>query len=160
MTRIIRIAMVVFVAGMLVTQAVYANEKGCWSGDKEGKHGKMFEKMTKDLNLTADQQAKLKANKEAQHEKMKALRDAIKANRAKFKEALARPGATRADLEPVIAEKKSLQSQMIDQRVDGILAVKAILTPEQFNKMQEKFEKRMDERGERGDHAKKWHDDD
>lgn len=156
MTRSMKIVIAALIAGAFLTagQGAYAFDKEGKNGpDQEKKHEEMFDKMTKDLNLTADQQAKLKANKEAQRAKMTQLREAMKANRAKFKEAVNKPGVTRASLEPVIAETKALESQMVDQRVDSILAIKAILTPEQFEKMHKGFEEKQKERGER---AKKW----
>jgi Spy/CpxP family protein refolding chaperone len=158
MLRMMKIVMIGFIAGSFLATGAYANDKGASGTDREKKHEEMFDKMTKELDLTADQQAKLKANKEAQHAEKEALHEAMKANRAKFKEAIAKPGATKADIEPIAAEMKSLQAQMVDQRVDSILAVKAILTPDQFTKMQKKFEEKKEKRGEHG--AKKWHDED
>ena len=152
MLRTIKIATVLLVTGIFLASSAFAYEKGCWAG--QGKEGR-YEKMAKELNLTADQQAKLKANKEAQAEKMKALHEAMKANRAKFKEALKQPGTTKQSMEPIVAETKSLQAQMVDQKVDSILAVKGILTQEQFEKFQKKFEEK---KGKRGEHRDKSHD--
>jgi Spy/CpxP family protein refolding chaperone len=155
MLRTVKIAMVLLVTGIFLASSAFAYEKGSRPGpDKEGRQGMMEEKMAKELNLTADQQAKLKANKEAKAGNMKALHEAMKANREKFKEALKQPGVTKASMEPIVAETKSLQAQMVDQRVDSILAVKGILTQEQFEKFQNKFDEKKAQYGER---AKKWH---
>jgi Spy/CpxP family protein refolding chaperone len=154
MLKIAKMLAVAVVAGALMAGGVYANDAGKSCDDREKKHGEMFDKMTKELGLTADQQAKLKANKEANRAKMQSLREAMKVNRAKFKDAVKQPGATRASVEPIVAEMKALQGQMADQMVDGIFAAKEVLTPEQFEKMQNKMEERMKEhKGKEGD----WH---
>jgi Spy/CpxP family protein refolding chaperone len=151
MLRIIKAAVVTLAVGMFMVSGAYAGQVGC---APEGK-GDMTKKMAKELNLTADQQAKLEANKAARYEKMKTLREAMKANRDKFREEMKKPDVARAGIEPIVSEMKSLQGQMIDQRVDGIFEVKGILTPEQFEKFQKKAEEKEAKFGER---AKKWHD--
>jgi Spy/CpxP family protein refolding chaperone len=158
MLKIVKMLVVTVIAGALMAGGVYANDAGRSCDDREKKHGEMFDKMTKELNLTADQQAKLKANKEANRAKMQTLREAMKANRAKFREAVKQPGATRASVEPLVTEMKALQGQMADQMVDGIFAAKEVLTPEQFEKMQSKMDEKMKEhKGKNGDwkHDKK-----
>ena len=49
-------------------------------------------------------------------------------------------------IEPLANEIKSLQAQLIDSRINGIFAVKEILTPEQFAKFQQMAEKWQKER--------------
>jgi Spy/CpxP family protein refolding chaperone len=156
MFKIMKMLMVAVVAGTLMAGGVYANEENVAGNGPDQKHEKMFEKMAKELNLTADQQAKLKANREGKRAKMQSLREAMKANRQKFQEAVKKPGATRAGVQPLIDEMKSLQGQIMDQMADGIFGAKEILTPEQFEKMQNKMEeKRKERKGKDGD----WHND-
>lgn len=156
MLKIVKMLMVAVVAGTLMAGGVYANGEGGAKDGPDQKHKKMFEKMTKELNLTADQQAKLKANREGKREKMESLREAMKANREKFQEAVKKPGATRASVQPLIDEMKSLQGQIMDQMADGIFSAKEVLTQEQFEKMQNKMEERKkDHTGKEGD----WHHD-
>jgi Spy/CpxP family protein refolding chaperone len=56
------------------------------------------------------------------------------------------PAVTRAKVEPLVNEIKSLQGQLIDQRIGGIFAVKEILTPEQIAQFNQLMEKRKEGR--------------
>jgi len=141
---------VVFIAGSVFAWGGCGTQgkadKGC-----QGK-GDIKESMKKDLGLTAEQDAKLKAGREAYRTESKALHDAIKAKKDELKAAIAKPGATRAQVEPMVAELKALESQRVDRKVDGIFAVKAILTPEQSTKLEAMKDKHMKEgRGKRKD---------
>jgi len=121
-------------AAFLVVNLVYAQ------GDSE---------MTKDLNLTPQQQQKLRDNRKAQRERMLQLVNQMKEKQQILRQELKKPSVTKASLTPILAEIKSLQAQLIDSRVEGILAVKEILTPEQFAKFQEATTHRQKGMGER-----------
>ncbi len=116
---------------------------------KYGPKGGIF----KELNLTAEQSAKLAQNRQAQRQEMLALRSAMKEKQEKLQQELKNPAATKATVEPLVTEIKSLQAQLIDHRVNGIFAVKEILTPEQFAKFQQLTEKR---KGEMKGHFQGW----
>jgi Spy/CpxP family protein refolding chaperone len=138
------IAMVVAV--VFITGSVFAFG-GCGMQGKDGKEclgkGKMKEEMKKELGLTAEQDKKLEACKEAHRAEAKGMHDAMKAKKDELRTAIAQPGATRAQVEPIVNQLKALEAQMTDKRIDGIFAVKAILTPEQFAKLEAMKEKRM-----------------
>lgn len=106
--------------------------------------GRLKENIYKELNLTPEQQKKMEENRKAQREKTMQLHTAMKEKQAKLQEDLQNPAVTRATLEQLVSEIKSLQAQLIDERVNGIFAVKAILTPEQFTKFNQLMEKRKD----------------
>lgn len=112
-------------------------------------HKTMMKEMKKDLNLTADQEKAMEASREAFKVQGKALRAEMKAKHEALKTALSRPGVTKADVAPIVAEINALQSKMTDQRVDGILKIKSILTPEQFIKLEAKREKMFKKHGGR-----------
>ncbi len=95
------------------------------------------EAIHKKLGLTPEQQQKLEENRKAQEEAMKKLHEGMKQQREKLQEALKNPEATRASVEPIVTEMKSLQAQLIDQRMNGIFTAKSILTPEQFAQFNE-----------------------
>lgn len=102
--------------------------KACFKEKKEN--------LKKELNLTAEQDKMLTEAKDSHRAEMETLMKAIKDKRDALKEAIARPGVTRKSLEPIIADMKVLESQMVDHRIDGILKVKSILSPEQFQKLE------------------------
>lgn len=130
-------AIVIFTAGTVFAQPMEEKNVSRQKDVKEAIHKK--------LGLTPEQQQKLEENRKAQTEAMKKLHEGMKQQREKLQEALKSPEATRASVEPIIAEMKSLQAQLIDQRMNGIFAAKSILTPEQFAKFTEMTEKHVGE---------------
>ena len=126
----------------LTVSVVYAQ----WQGQGQERGSGPKERIFKELNLTQQQKEKLEENRKAQREKMMKLHTAIKEKQAKLQEALKNPAVTRAIIEPLVNEIKSLQTQLIDHRINGIFAVKEILTPEQFAKFQQMTEKRQENR--------------
>ena len=143
--RIVGISLAVL---LLATGTLYAQHPGKREGGYEGK-GRMF----KELNLTEEQQGQLEQNRKAQRQEMQKLHEAMKAKHAALQEALKNPAVTREDVQPIANEIKSLQAQLIDARINGIFAVKEILTPEQFVQFQQKAEKRQ---GGRKNRLQKW----
>jgi Spy/CpxP family protein refolding chaperone len=130
------------VAVFLMVNMVYAQEQ---SGYKQRGKG-LKDYLAKELNLTQEQQQKLAENRKAQGEEMKKLHETIKEKQEKLQEELKSPAVTRAAVEPLVNEIKSLQVQLIDSRIGGIFAVKEILTPEQFAQFQSMSEKRQEKR--------------
>lgn len=117
----------------LMVSAVYAQIQCEHKQRGEGQRGGVF----KELKLTPEQQKKLEENRKAQREEITKLRMAIKEKQQKLQEELKNPVVTKAAVEPIVNEIKSLQAQLIDHRISGIFAVKEILTPEQFAKFQQ-----------------------
>lgn len=134
-----KLVAVIAVAVIALSPAlVYAERAGeqCEAGDKAGKEGRSG--FYKDLGLTPQQTAELKARREANAGKAKEVREALKAKRAELKAEIEKPTVDRARITTLTTDIKNLTGQMIDQRVNSILAMKEILTPEQFAKMQAK----------------------
>jgi len=141
---------VIFVASCAAPSFAYGDrhkdgEKNCAAMDK---------KLAKELNLTPEQQSNMQANRKAQREEMSKLVDVIKGKQQALREKMKDPSVTRAMVEPIVDELKSLHAKMLDQRVNGIFAVKGILTAEQFVKFQELMDKK---RGEHKGKGKKNH---
>jgi len=148
-----KISLILIGLVVIFTAAATLHAKECDSG--QGKKWKEHaaqakEHMAKELNLTAEQEQKLEENRQAHQEEMKKLRETIREKETKLQEALASPAITRAALNSIANEIKTLQAQLIDKRIDSIFAVEQILTPEQFAKFQQMTkdwqEKRKDRR--------------
>ena len=131
-----------FVYAQEQTAGMHAQKQGVAKPDGE----KVKEGIYKELNLTPEQQAKLEENRKAHREKTTQLRTAMMEKEKQMQQALKDPAATRATIEPLVNEIKSLQGQLIDQRVSGIFAVKEILTPEQVAQLHQIMEKRKENR--------------
>ena len=138
----------------LLTVSGYANEeggKGFHKKEMKEKWGQKREEIHKKLGLTPEQESKLKANREEHHSEMEKLHEQIKAKKEELKQALDQPTVDEAKVRALHNEMKELKSQMEDGRFNGILEVRKILTPEQF----EKFKKLKEEHKGKEDHEMK-----
>jgi Spy/CpxP family protein refolding chaperone len=103
--------------------------------------GKRMERMFADLNLTKDQQAKLKALHETLKGSHKQVFDQMKALREKTKAELLKPQPSGKVLDGYATLFGDLQKQLAQKRNGHMLQIKAILTPEQFAKLLSREEK-------------------
>lgn len=129
----ITVALVVF---MLISAPAFSMGN-CPRWGHKGGYMEKKARIMKELNLTQDQEKLLKETKEAHRAEMKKLFEATKEKRQALKDAMKKTGVTKKDVEPILADMKKLQAETLDRRTDGIFKVKSILTPEQFEKMQD-----------------------
>jgi Spy/CpxP family protein refolding chaperone len=118
-------------------------------GEHQLRGAKQRESISKELNLTPEQQKKLDQNRNAQRQEIEKLVAALKEKQVKLKETLQNPVVTKDTVQPLANEIKNLQSELVDNRIGGIIAVKEILTPEQFVKFQQIMEKQKKDMQER-----------
>lgn len=98
----------------------------------------MFEKM----QLSAEQKARLDANRERHKGEMEALRQQMRDKRKELSAALEQPAMDISKVRQVHGELKELMLKKEDQHLSAILEIRGILTPEQFAQFQQ-----MDRRG-------------
>ena len=135
--RIGRVLAMSLVAAMLCSlPGAYAYEGGDTPKD-EAKSKQHFKKMTEELKLTPQQQAELTKNREEFVAKSKGAREKMSTARADLKAELDKAAPDTARVKSLIAEMKDLVGQQIQSKVDKIMAMKKVLTPEQFKKMEE-----------------------
>ncbi len=135
------IASLLIAALVLSTPAIYASEQ-C-SHQKEAfkeKAGAKRQQLYKDLGLSAEQQKLLEVNKAQQKEKTKALFNDLTQKRGLMRQELQNRELNMAAINKANNQIKQLQAQMLDYRLEGILEVRKILTPQQFNKFIEKMD--------------------
>lgn len=129
---------VVLMAGVisiLSAQVVFAqpSEKRKMKAEKKEELKKEhFEKMFKDLNLTAEQKEKMKAQKKAHMEKAQALKEQIRAQKDAMKQELEKNEWDMNKVNQIHEQIKSLLLQQEDNRLAGLLELKSLLTLEQF----------------------------
>ena len=146
---------VLAVAGLMAAGPLaYAESEGEGSeGGKGWSHGE-DQGFMKELNLTKEQKEKLKAQREGKMAEHKALREQMKAKMEALHAEIAKPGTTRESVNGLVGEVTALKGQMFAQRIDSVFAMKAVLTPEQFAKMQAHREEKMkDKKGAWGKHS-------
>ncbi|MBF0504317.1 MAG: Spy/CpxP family protein refolding chaperone [Candidatus Omnitrophica bacterium] len=126
-------------------------QHGKGHGCKDHKGGKFFN------NLTDAQKKQLKENFKKQKEAMKAVFEQMKTNKEALNQELAKPDSDMNKISQIQTQIKTLQAQMVDDRLNSILEVKKILTSEQFAKFLEfkakhKFGKHGHHKGYREGH--------
>lgn len=126
----------VLVAGTMVFLQTfgYAGETGNaeqYTAQKEAH----FKKMSEELQLTPGQKEQLAKEREEFASKSKDLREKIQTARTGLKAELEKPVPDKAKVNSLVAEIKGMVGQQIQNRVDKVMAMKQILTPEQFSKM-------------------------
>lgn len=147
------------VAAMLFSQTgVYAYESGD-PAQCEAKREAHFKKMTEELKLTLKQQEQFTRERKEFASKSKDLKAKMQSLRSSLKAELEKPALDKGQVDNLTAELKNLAGQQIQNRVDKIIAMKQILTPEQFSKMKCSMEKDHGKRGKRGKGDKYGHKD-
>ena len=160
MRRIIQSLIIMAVGVMIIVPTVSAQPPDEMGGQMMGRgpmmgHRKQVEKdMFKDLNLTAEQKAKLKQTQRAQRDKIEDLQADLMEKQTELRDKLNDPNVSRDGVAPIATEMKSLHAKMIDCRIDGIFAVKEILTPEQYAKFLENAKEKKENRKEQRDERK------
>ncbi|MFC1594167.1 Spy/CpxP family protein refolding chaperone [Candidatus Omnitrophota bacterium] len=110
----------------------------------------MAEKLAEELSLVPEQQEQLKALKTQHRSTKKTLRENLKSKNEELRKAIKDPATDRAYIDSVTAEIKQLQGAQLDLRVDHILKVKEILTPEQLEKFHSLEKKHRGKKGKWG----------
>ena len=138
MKKKLRLVVALVVISMFAVGTAFGNEGACPAGDKPqaGQHKEKAAAMAAELKLTPDQEKQLNETKAAHRTEMTGLAGQLKAKRQELKTALANTAATKQSVEPIATQIKALEAQMVDRRIDGILKIKEILTPEQYQKLQ------------------------
>lgn len=103
------------------------------------------EEIYKKLGVTQEQAAQLKAQKAQHREGMKGLFQEIKAKREALGAELQKDTISLEAIHAVHNDLKALNARKEDRRLEGILAVRNVLTAEQFKKMMELKEERRQE---------------
>lgn len=128
-------------------------EKGPGFEGDEAKNGKgpekHFQDMTEQLDLSKEQKEQLKTHYDQQKVRMKETGEALKTSRKALRDEMQNYNSDESTIKNTTAELKALQAQMLDQKVDGFLAMREILTPEQFQKMNDLREERRNQNREK-----------
>lgn len=107
----------------------YRNPRQNWGSQKQEKFDNMIEK----LNLSEEQVAQLKSHKQTKMESRKKLHSALKKQKQELKDELDKPESDNTRIKQIADSIKQIQSEMVDERIKGILEIKAMLSPEQYS---------------------------
>ena len=125
----------------------HAENPGTDGASQKARYGQRIQGIYNQLNLTDDQKRQLEANKQQHRSKMESARQAIKADKEAFKEEMMKPQLDMPKITALHHQIKAVLSQMEDDKLSSILAVRAILTPEQFAKFVNLMHKHKQENG-------------
>lgn len=146
----------VFTAFVVVMSSlsVYAGGQGGEDGFSAKWKERMEERkqeLFKELNLTDEQKSKLEENRKKNKEGSSALWKSMKDLRNAMRQELEKETLDMAKINQIQSQMKEAHAQMMDNRLQSILEVRGILTPEQFRK----FSAKMQEHKERS-FKKRW----
>jgi len=148
-----RVAAVAVVVVAFFVSAAYAQpmDEGFGGEEKQAAHHqKMFKNLAQELELTAEQQEQMKAQRTTQREQGKQIKEQLKAKRQELKAALDTDEVDQATVDSIVDEITALEGLKLQQHVNGVLTMKEILTPEQSTKLKEKMEEKKEQmRGRR-----------
>ena len=136
MTKFKQVLFGFFGAYLMVTSslALAQNAPGTDGESPKWHSGEHIQEIFNQLNLTDDQKKQLDANKQQHRAIMQGSHQEMKTNREAFLHELMKAQLDMPKINKIHNQIKSLQSRMEDNRLNSILAVRAILTPEQFSK--------------------------
>jgi Spy/CpxP family protein refolding chaperone len=92
-----------------------------------------------DLALTPKQQQQLFDLRASNKGKIKDLYAQLLQKRTNLKQEIGKPQIDMKKVNSISAEIKILYSKILDQRIASIIAIKSILTPKQFQMLQDKM---------------------
>jgi Spy/CpxP family protein refolding chaperone len=102
-----------------------------------------FKKMAEELKLTPEQKSQLDKQRDEFMAKTQVLREKIKTMRTALRQELDKPTSDKAHIDRLVTELKDAVGEQIRIKVDSVIALKQVLTPEQFAKMNELRSKHM-----------------
>ena len=119
--------------GLVFSGAAYAK-----MFEEEGQPNKgNRDQVIKQLNLTPQQEAQIKQLQMFNRQKAKELFLRLKEKRKELADELDKERSNPIKIRALIAQLKNIQGRLIEQRVEDVLKMKEILTPEQYQKFSE-----------------------
>ncbi len=112
----------------------HAENPGVNGSSQKWHSGQRAQEIYSQLNLTDEQKKRLEANKQQHRAKMQSAHQGIKADKEALKGELMKSQLDMPKINQIHDQIKSLQNQMEDEKLNSIIAVRAILTPEQYLK--------------------------
>jgi Spy/CpxP family protein refolding chaperone len=105
-------------------------------GRSQAREARM-EEIHRRLGLTPEQSQKLKDHRKSHKEEARRIHEQLREKRQALKEELEKPDYNPERIKQMHGEMKDLRNKKDDLRLNGILEVRKILTPDQFKKFHE-----------------------
>lgn len=101
-----------------------------------------FAAVSDEIKLNPEQKDKLTKDRDAYFARTKELKEKIRLARAELKSEFEKPGLDEGKINKIAADIKNLLAQQVQSRVDSIITMKRVMTPEQFKAMTETVKRR------------------
>ncbi len=108
-------------------------------GPRKEKAKKVMKKVIEELELSPEQQEQIRSSRQAHRKEVKQLRQSIGAARQGLRDELEKAEPNEVKIKSLTAKLKKLLGKQIEQRVEGVLEMREILTPEQYQEFQGKL---------------------
>lgn len=128
--KLMAITLLALAAFPLAAKAQAPSPSGVW-GPKDG-HERRVKEIYNQLDLTEAQKSSLEANKQQHKTEMNSLRQALRSDREMLMAEIMKPQLDMARIKGLQRDIISLMARMEENHLSSILAVRSILTPEQF----------------------------
>lgn len=121
---------------------------------KEGRHGrygrrgKIMKEVMREIGLTEEQEKTMKILREQGKGKRKKLRKDMRAKKIAIKMELNKKDSDKAELNRLADELAQTHKKLIDHRINRVLEMKKVLSPEQFELLTRKMEIKREVRKE------------
>jgi periplasmic protein CpxP/Spy len=148
-SRIMKIAMIVMISLMTAGSFAYAQHGQGKGHGKKDRQGERLQKAIERLNLTADQQARIKAIRDNFKTANAATIEQIKALRVQMQEA--RKSGNKEQAQAIHEQMKAKMESMRPARQQMIEQIKAVLTAEQRAELEKMIAEKKAKKGEKKD---------
>ncbi|MCM8756469.1 MAG: Spy/CpxP family protein refolding chaperone [Candidatus Omnitrophica bacterium] len=105
-----------------------------------GFYKKRWEEVISQLNLTPEQKDKISKLREDRQRALRELREQFRNKRTQLKEELDKDSIDKVKVERIVSDIKDLMGKMLDKRIEEIIAIRNILSLEQFRLLNERME--------------------
>lgn len=148
--RVFKIALMGLILALLANAGAYAGgRKRGWEG-KDRHMDKHMDRMSKELGLNDAQRDKVTALKKDFREQQKELFKQISAKKKELGDELGREKLDKKKIDAITAELDKLSGKKLKNRISHVLAVREVLTYEQYSKLHDKTCEREGKRGRKG----------
>ena len=125
-----------------------SHQKGYGGGERD--HHANISRLAEELGLTAEQKEQLREQRYQARLKRLEMRNQLQIKELELRHELEAKTINRQKVDTIVKELKEKHGQMLEERVEAVVALRSILTPEQYEKFQqvgiEKIRERMKER--------------
>jgi len=128
-----------------------------WFKELKGHKEKVMVDIMDKLDLTETQKQELEKQREEQEQATEKAVIKLEARMASLREVLEEDKVDRGKVNELVAQINEIKGEMFRRRIDSILAMKEILTPEQYASLQDQMDKKRKSFREKWGHRKKGH---